>query len=99
MDDKLVRMSDVEQWILTEPASIDTPADRDAVVERMRYSIPAVDAVEVVRCRKCKHWEIDWPPSGFGHDNPRYFCSVNDIFPTGDWFCKDGDKEEVSHDV
>lgn len=56
MDDKLVRMSDVERWILTESACIDTPADRDAVVERMRYSIPAVDAVEVVRCRKCKMW-------------------------------------------
>lgn len=43
MDDKLVRMSDVERWILTEPACIDTQADRDAVVERMRRSIPAVD--------------------------------------------------------
>lgn len=47
MDDKLVRLRDVERWILTEAACIDTPADRDAVVERMRYSIPAVDAVEV----------------------------------------------------
>ena len=44
----LIRRSDVERWILTECACIDTPADRDAVVERMRYSIPAVDAVEVV---------------------------------------------------
>lgn len=51
MDDKLVRLSDVEQWILTESASIDTPADRDAVVERMRYSIPTVDAVEVIHSR------------------------------------------------
>jgi len=46
-NDKLVRLSDVERWILTETASLDTPADRDAVVERMRCSIPAVDAVEV----------------------------------------------------
>lgn len=45
-NDKSVRLSDVERWILTETACIDTPADRDAVVERMRYSIPAVDAVE-----------------------------------------------------
>lgn len=45
-NDKLVRLSDVERWILTESACIDTPADRDAVVERMRYSIPAVGAVE-----------------------------------------------------
>lgn len=55
---------------------------------------PTIDAVPVVRCRKCKHWETDWPPSGFDPDNPRYFCSVNDIFPTGDWFCKDGQRRE-----
>ena len=52
-NNKLVKMADVERWILTESACIDTQADRDAVVERMRYSIPAVDAVEVVRCREC----------------------------------------------
>lgn len=54
-------------------------------------SIPAVDAVEVVRCRKCVNWEIDRQPNGFfDPDNPRYYCFVNDLFPTGDWFCKDG---------
>lgn len=55
--DELIRRSGVERWILTESACIDTPADRDAVVERMRYSIPAVDAVEVVRCGECIHSE------------------------------------------
>ena len=55
MENDLIRRSDVERWILTESACIDTPADRDAVVERMRYSIPAVDAVEVVRCGDCVH--------------------------------------------
>jgi len=51
-NDKLVRLSDVERWILTESACLDTQADRDAVVKRMRCSIPAVDAVEV----RHGHW-------------------------------------------
>ena len=60
-NDKLVRLSDVERWILTETASLDTPADRDAVVERMRYSIPAVDAVEVKHGRwiECEDATLD----------------------------------------
>lgn len=78
MDEKLVRMSDVERWILTEPACIDTQADRDAVVERMRYSIPTVDAVEVVRCRECIHsddgWLCDSPFHG-GRTFPGDYCS------------------------
>lgn len=75
--------------------------ERDMAIEQLKaigkgFGEKMDDVVEVVRCRKCKHWETDWPPSGFDPANPRYFCSVNDIFPTGDWFCKDGERKEYS---
>lgn len=91
-NDKLVRLSDVERWILTESACIDTPADRDAVVERMRYSIPAVDAVEV------RHGEWIW--DGYVYDTP-WQCSecqkLNDIASNYCPYCgarMDGRREE-----
>jgi hypothetical protein len=90
-NDKLVRMSDVERWILTESACIDTPADRDAVVERMRYSIPAVDAVEVVRCGKCEFRY--YAPDGSGHCRKK----LGDWF-TDDGFCSDGLPKEGDGD-
>lgn len=97
--DDLIRRGDVlEKTVLIQtdvPTRI-APLSTEVVYADDVKNIPTVDAVEVVRCRKCKHWKTDWPPSGFDPDNPRYFCSVNDIFPTGDWFCKDGERREYS---
>ena len=78
-NDKLVRMSDVERWILTESACIDTPADRDAVVERMRYSIPAVDAVEERHGR----WEGNYPRAMFRLKR----CSACETLAPEGWYC------------
>ena len=64
------------------------------IVIRQLLNAPTIDAVPVVRCRECENWEKDWEPNGFDPDNPRHFCSVNDMFPTGDWFCKDGQRRE-----
>ena len=45
---------------------------------------PTVDAVPVVRCKDCKHWN----PNGIG------ICKLHDIRPTplmmDNWFCADG---------
>ena len=55
---------------------------------------PTIDAVPVVRCRECEHWETDWKPHGFNPDNPRYFCGYCELFAAGDWFCADGQRRE-----
>ena len=86
MDDKLVRLSDVERWILTESACIDTPADRDDVVDRMRYSIPAVYAVEVCRCADCVHFEPFRRHDGF--------CKIDGMLRENDFFCENGQRRE-----
>ena len=56
--------------------------------------IPAVDAVEVVRCRECKNWNTDWEPNYFNPDNPMYYCAETDLFLSGDWFCAGGQRRE-----
>lgn len=48
----------------------------------------------LVRCGDCKYWNTDWEPNRFNPDNPTHFCDINDLFPTGDWFCKDGQRRE-----
>ena len=49
---------------------------------------PAVDAVEVVRCKECKHWE------GFAPGSDKGACIENDCIMYGDDFCSYGVREE-----
>ena len=39
----------VENWLLTESASLDTEVDREYVVERLKSEIPAADVRPVVK--------------------------------------------------
>ena len=59
-------------------------------VERMLRELPAVDAVPVVRCKNCKHWEADWKPNN-AQDGVR-FCPMVSLVRRGDWFCADGER-------
>ena len=51
-------------------------------------NLPAVDAVLVVRCRDCKHYNINGCMDGFG------WCehSGNDHSSADNWFCADGER-------
>lgn len=53
-----------------------------------------VEFVKVVRCGECIYWEDDWEPSMCNSDTNRHYCVINDLFPTGDWFCKEGHRRE-----
>lgn len=46
---------------------------------------PTVKAVEVVRCKDCKHMKIH---------SDRNYCDVWCAYLPLDYFCKDGDKNE-----
>lgn len=50
--------------------------------------LPSVDAVEVVRCKDCKHRYIDG-------ENVRYnVCDLNHNKVQGDdWYCADGERK------
>ena len=61
--------------------------DYDAVEGALR-SIPAVDAVEVVRCKDCKHGEIDDPDFPY-----QYYCRMGHMWNDAYYFCVDGDRK------
>jgi hypothetical protein len=84
MDD-LIRRGDAID--LCEMA-IDDSWEYDYATDRM-FEIPAVDAVEVVRCRECGHYK----PSKYNASTAHY-CGVIDGFPKEDWFCADGQRKE-----
>ena len=77
-----------------------SPDVRDAVRNALRY-VPTVDAVEVVRCKDCKH-----KPTGSGVNHHIEFpeqdyrcpCRCEDYWyswmPDDDWFCANGERRE-----
>lgn len=57
-------------------------------------SIPTVDAVEMVRCRDCKHWDIRT-----GNDpSLKYFCNVDGMWckpaRSADDYCSYGERKD-----
>lgn len=49
---------------------------------------PTVDAVPVVFCDKCKHWDRDW-----NSDVNEYYCPMIDLLTDADFFCKYGERK------
>jgi len=47
-------------------------------------SIPAADVEPVVRCSKCRYWEI------IGKDEEEGFCKFRAGYTTKDYYCADG---------
>ena len=50
-------------------------------------SLPAIDAVEVVRCRYCENRR-------YSEFNDAYFCDILGVIVEDDFFCKDGEKKQ-----
>ena len=57
------------------------------IVNRIK-KIPAVDAVEVVRCRECKHLYARSKSLGV------YKCAIHNDYPLADYFCADGERKD-----
>lgn len=57
----------------------------------IKNTVPSVDAVEVVRCKECRHWcnhkDADYDQSEF-----TYYCEVHGISLTGNDFCSYGER-------
>lgn len=49
-----------------------------------------VDAVPVVRCNDCEHWDTDWET---GDEPVTHFCAMVALRTRGDWFCADGERK------
>lgn len=61
---------------------------------------PTIPAVEVVRCRECKHYRE--APSQTSDNAVVVWCAAdkyphNDVMPD-DWYCAAGEREEYNHE-
>lgn len=54
------------------------------------YEAPTIDAVPVVRCKDCEHWDTDWET---GDEPVTHFCAMVALRTRGDWFCADGERK------
>ena len=55
------------------------------VFQRMINDAPTVDAVEVVRCKDCKHW-FPHTQCGFDEDNDEYHDYCGLLIPDDDYY-------------
>lgn len=71
---------------------LDTLAEGIMSVSILLGTMPTVDAVEVVRCKDCKHWQ--YVEDGMGDcTNPRFHLSVHpDPTMEHDGFCSAGER-------
>ena len=75
-------------------------ADRKDAVESIEYLCikkePTVDAVEVVRCKDCKHWELCDEEDGISYGQCMHpLCVIaNTVFLNENWYCADGERKE-----
>lgn len=51
---------------------------------------PTIDAVPVVRCKDCEHWDISWEPENGNKGD--HFCPMMDLCVPPDFFCKHGER-------
>ena len=75
---------------------------RYKLFENVLRDTPSVDAVEVVRCKDCKHRFVNEHYGEKGYMKIKAMCSLDtdDPFELGrnayddDWFCADGERKD-----
>lgn len=83
MDDLISR--EVAAKILRARAEMATGTPKEVffAAADMLEKLPAVDAVEVVRCRDCTWWSVT-------QDSLQGKCLLNGDYPAGGWYCANG---------
>ena len=64
----------------------DTIYRQDAVSLQV---MPTIDAVEVVRCKDCKHWDKTWT-NDWSKDY--HYCAMVDGVRKADFYCADAER-------
>lgn len=64
-------------------------------VERSLMNVPAADVVEVVRCKNCKHFDIE-EDDALGTCMGKFICisSGGEIYPEPNHFCSYGERRK-----
>ena len=95
---------DVREKLSTEKRLIDADAFLEKMKSTSRYfdvvfdveEMPTVDAVEVVRCRKCKHWKPSGSKAGNSFSDMEYIggCEFKKYCIRESDFCSYGERKE-----
>ena len=66
------------------------------IVRRAIERAPAIDAVPVVRCRECKHWEPSGSKAGNSFSDMEYIggCEFANYYRRESDFCSYGERKE-----
>lgn len=83
----------VSRWLLVKKAEdwLCDSADLKCFTSLIEI-VPAVDAVEVVRCKDCENWDTDWCPSHSAKE--KHWCSMIDFVTEPDFFCGYGERKK-----
>ena len=89
MKNDFIRKSDAVEILRAraEMANVGTPKLVFDAASRMIDRMPAVDAVQVVRCRDCKWWTET-------QDSFQGKCMLTGEFPSRGWYCANGCKKD-----
>lgn len=83
-NDLISRTELFKAWLLIEETQ-DMNLLVDAMVKET-VDAPAVDAVQVVRCRDCMWWAVT-------QDSLQGKCLLTGEYPAGGWYCANGCKK------
>ena len=61
--------------------------ERERCIREYMAKVPAVDAVQVVRCKDCRHWHED-----IGATTKWLMC--HEIVTNSNWFCANGERRD-----
>lgn len=56
-------------------------------------STVSVEERELVMCKHCRHWDVDWETVG-----DKRFCPVMDHCTEPEFFCADGERRDAADD-
>ena len=60
-------------------------SERDIHIEEGLHEVPTVDAVSVVRCKNCRHYNTTCCSEGLG------WCECRNFGIRDEWYCADGE--------
>lgn len=83
-NDLISRTELFKAWLLIEETQ-DMNLLVDAMV-KVTVDAPAVDAMQVVRCRDCEWWTVT-------QDSLQGKCLLTGEYPAGGWYCANGCKK------
>lgn len=84
---------ETRKLILAGETHLDNLAEGFAEADRVIWKMPTVDAVPVVRCKGCIHWDDD--PDTYGSDyGPKGKCMKSFETMCADDFCSYGEKKD-----